>query len=131
MACFIVPAAEAAVVTVLAKRAEIRETGKREKELENKYGAKRRITAEKLGLLSRLLWGGSVLLAFEHLWHGELVPYFPFLTAMYHAKDAVVMLKEMGTVGVAMALCVTAAWAVFIRFRRDAAETENRMEEVR
>lgn len=131
MACFIVPAAEAAVVTVLAKRAEKRETGKIKKEPGNKYRTKSWITAEKLGLLSRLLWGGSVLLAFEHLWHGELVPYFPFLTAMYHAKDAAVMLKEMGTVGVAMALCVTAAWAVFVRLRRDAAETEKSMEEVR
>ena len=65
----------------------------------------------KLGWLCRLLWGGSVLLAFEHLWHGELIPWFPFLTAARDPADTAEMLREMGTVGVGMAALITAVWA--------------------
>ena len=72
--------------------------------------------SEKLGLLNKLLWGGSALLAFEHVWHGELSPVFPFLTGEN-------VLGEMATNGVAMALLVTAVWggmlAVMKHFRRE------------
>ena len=57
-----------------------------------------------------MLWGGAALLAYEHVWHGEVVPWFPFLTAAADPADAAVMLHEMATVGVTMALLVTAAW---------------------
>ena len=57
-----------------------------------------------------MLWGGSVLLAFEHVWHGEVVPYFPFLTAAGDPADAAEMLHEMGTAGVCMAAIVTVVW---------------------
>ena len=59
--------------------------------------------SKKLRWLSNLLWGGSFLLAFEHVWHGEVVPMFPFLTAASNPADAASMLHEMSTVGVAMA----------------------------
>ena len=59
-----------------------------------------------------MLWGGSGLLAFEHLWHGEIQPFFPFLSAASNPADTVEMLKEMSTVGVAMAVAVTAIWGV-------------------
>ena len=49
---------------------------------------------------------------FEHFWHGEVVPYFPFLTAAADPADAQQMLLEMGTVGVGMAVLVTLVWAV-------------------
>jgi len=58
-----------------------------------------------------MLWGGSGLLAFEHVWHGEVVPWFPFLTAASDPADAAEMLHEMSTVGVGMALLVTGVWA--------------------
>ena len=61
--------------------------------------------------LNKMLWGGSALLAFEHLWHGELVPWFPFLTAAGNSEDAMVMLQEMSTRGVTMAVLVTVVWA--------------------
>ena len=35
---------------------------------------------KKLHLLSNFLFSGSILLVFEHFWHGEIVPFFPFLT---------------------------------------------------
>ena len=57
-----------------------------------------------------VFYGGAALLAYEHVWHGEVVPWFPFLTAAANPEDAAVMLHEMATVGVTMALLVTAAW---------------------
>ena len=59
-----------------------------------------------------MLWGGSGLLAFEHLWHGEITPFFPFLTAANDPADTAEMLHEMATSGSAMAILVTAVWAV-------------------
>ena len=58
-----------------------------------------------------LLWGGAVLLCFEHIWHGEVVPWFPFLTAAENPADTAVMLHEMATIGVTMAVIITAVWA--------------------
>ena len=60
-----------------------------------------------------MLWGGSALLAFEHVWHGEVVPFFPFLTAVKDG-EASEMLHEMATAGVCMALLVTAAWGIMV-----------------
>ena len=61
-----------------------------------------------------MLWGGSALLAFEHVWHGEIVPWFPFLTAAGDAEEASIMLHEMATVGVSMAILITAVWGVML-----------------
>ena len=61
-----------------------------------------------------MLWGGSGLLAFEHLWHGEISPFFPFLTAASDPTDRAEMLHEMATSGSAMAVTVTAVWAVTV-----------------
>ena len=107
MACFLVSAAEAAAVTAL-KKAEEKKEAKEEKDPEAQ-----KITipmSEKLRWLSNLLWGGAALLAFEHVWHGEVVPWFPFLTAMNDPADTSEMLHEMSTVGVCMALLITAVW---------------------
>ena len=57
-----------------------------------------------------MLWGGAILLAFEHIWHGEVVPFFPFLTAASNSSDAAEMLHEMATTGVMMAVLVTIVW---------------------
>ena len=104
MACFIVPATEAIVTTVAQKVIK-------KKEGNNKSETKIRFS-EKLKWLNGMLWGGSALLAFEHVWHGEVVPWFPFLTAMNDPADTAEMLAEMSTVGVTMAIVVTAVWAV-------------------
>jgi hypothetical protein len=115
MACFLVPAAEAAVMTVVKKAAE-----KKEKNTQSAEDTEVRVHAKapgipfsrKLKWLTSMLWGGTVLLALEHLWHGEIAPYFPFLTAMSSSADTVSMLHEMATTGVMMAVFVTAVWAV-------------------
>jgi len=110
MACFIVPVGEAIVTTVIQKVVE-----KKEK----KYGmkiAKERVLnwSQRLRLLNGLLWGGSILLAFEHIWHGEVVPWPPFLTAMKNPAAVGPMLHEMATIGVGMAVFVTLVWAVIM-----------------
>ena len=97
MACFIVPASEAVVTTIVKKKTKGTEA--------------KSPFVRKLGWLNNMLWGGSALLAFEHVWHGELTLWFPFLTNAANKADAVVMLKEMATSGVAMAVAVTALWA--------------------
>jgi hypothetical protein len=68
----------------------------------------------KLGWLNRLLWGGVLLLAFEHWWHGEIVPWPPFLTAMANPADVGPMFYEMATIGTGMAVLVTVVWLVMV-----------------
>lgn len=105
MACFLVPAAEAIVTTAIAKKYEkIEEIAPETIETIP--------VSKKLSWLNNMLWGGSALLALEHLWHGEITPFFPFLTAMNSATDSIKMLQEMSTVGVFMAVLVTGVWAI-------------------
>ena len=109
MACFLVSAAEATVVTVVEKHVE-----KKEKEREENGEVKATSAiplSTKLKWLSTMLWGGALLLLFEHIWHGEVVPWFPFLTAMENSADMMEMFREMATVGVCMSLLVTVVWA--------------------
>lgn len=116
MACFIVPAVEAVVVTAAAVALKKREEKLQAPKLDGVQSVaveeKKISVSKKLGWLAKLLWGGVVLLAFEHLWHGEIVPFPPFLTAMYNPEDTKLMLSEMASVGTAMAVSVTAAWGI-------------------
>ena len=119
MACFLVPGTEAIVVTaaaVLLKKYEQNKTqvklttNSAQAEIPAKPGF-----ARKLFWLADLLWGGVILLAFEHLWHGEVVPFFPFLTAATEGPEAVSeMLGEMASVGVTMAVLVTLIWVAMV-----------------
>ena len=104
MACFVVPVAEAVVTTIATKVIEKKEGS------DKKQSGEKLPFSRKLKWLSNMLWGGSALLAFEHVWHGEVVPWFPFLTAASNPEDASEMLHEMATVGVTMAVLVTLVW---------------------
>ncbi|MCR4908739.1 MAG: hypothetical protein K5985_07895 [Lachnospiraceae bacterium] len=108
MACFLVSAAEAVVVTAAKKVEEKKEAALPEAVKEER--AYHIPLSHKLGWLSKMLWGGAFLLLIEHMWHGEVVPYFPFLTAMKSPEDTAEMFHEMATVGVSMALLVTLVW---------------------
>ena len=122
MACVLVPAAEAIVTTVITKAVEskekkaeanIKETEIKDAKtdsIESDINIKRIPFSRKLKWLNNMLWGGSVLLIFEHIWHGEIVPWFPFLTAASNPTDAAEMFHEMATVGVTMACLVTVIW---------------------
>lgn len=108
MACFLIPAAEAVITTVATKVIKSKE---KEETMKVSFSdgtiadATKIKFSTKLGWLNKLLWGGSALLAFEHVWHGEVVPFFPFLTAVENGETA-----EMGSAGVMMAVLVTAVW---------------------
>ncbi len=115
MACFVVPMAEAMVATAVSKVLIKKEEQKSMQEIEDGFindTGSCRIGARQIKKLSNFLWGGSGLLAFEHLWHGEIMPYFPFLTAANNPADLTKMLHEMSTVGVTMAVVVTLFWGV-------------------
>lgn len=116
MACFLVPATEAVITTIAQKVIEQKEkkAGAEKVTSEAGYEMEKTPFSKKLGWLNKLLWGGSVLLAFEHIWHGEVVPFFPFLTAAGDPEEAMVMLQEMGTVGVSMAALITVVWVVMV-----------------
>lgn len=114
MACFIAPAAEAAAVSIIAKKSK-----------KNGNVSNGKIPfSRKVKWLSNMLWGGSALLAFEHIWHGEIVPFFPFLTAAQTPAGTFEMLKEIASTGLTMGLMVTAVWggmlAVVHRFEKPA-----------
>lgn len=114
MACFIVPAAEAAAVTVAKKQiARKSRNGATPERTERSLNLVRKLT-----WLTNLLWGGALLLAFEHLWHGEVIAYFPFLSALTERSTTQQMLFEMGTVGVGMAVLVTAVWGIGVALIR-------------
>ena len=118
MACFIVPAAEAVIATIAAKVIKKKEKENQkisiESEIKEAVKTERIQFSRKLKWLTNLLWGGSVLLAFEHLWHGESVPWFPFMTAAGDPESTAEMLREMATAGVSMALLITVVWGIML-----------------
>jgi len=116
MACFLVSGAEAIVVSAIhanVKKSEI-ERGIIDESGNQLTDASQEgiCWTRKLGWLMNMLWGGVILLAVEHIWHGEVVLFPPFLTAMNDPAEIPVMLGEMATVGVGMAILVTLTWFV-------------------
>lgn len=110
MACFLVPTGEAIVATIV-KHQVAKKEGENTPAVsdDGKFSWK-----TKLSWLTTMLWGGAILLCLEHMWHGEVVLYPPFLTAMADPADTAIMLQEMGTVGVSMAILVTVVWIAMI-----------------
>lgn len=95
MACFTVPLATA-VVASAAKTAL-------------PASAKTNPFVAKLGWLGKMMFGGSFLLAIEHVYHGEIIFTPPFLTAVKNGETSD-MLHEMATRGVAMAVLLLVVW---------------------
>lgn len=126
MACFLVPMAEAIIVSMAKNIVERKERKAlsvelTSKELRNSSHIKTKNNiqmglnwSQKLSWLSNLLWGGVFLLAIEHLWHGEIILCPPFLTAMRNPNDILPMLHEMALVGTSMAVFLTIVWGVMI-----------------
>lgn len=105
MACFLVPATEAIVTSVASKKLNAYVDESEASDLTIHF-------IKNMKTLNSMLLGGSALLMFEHLWHGEITPFFPFLTAASSPQQFAAMLKEMATVGLTMALFVTFVWVV-------------------
>ena len=97
MACFTAPLAEALVVSAAKSAAR------------GKTATARNPFVRRLGWLQKMLFGGSFLLAVEHVWHGEITWRYPFLTAVKDGNTGE-MLHEIATVGVAMAVLLTVVW---------------------
>jgi len=93
MACFIAPMATGIVTSVFRKKIP---------------------AALKIGWLNIMLWGGVAMLAIEHIAHGEVVFYPPFLTAMQNPADIPVMLQELATVGGTMTISIVVAWIMLV-----------------
>ena len=99
MACFTVPLATAVAAT--AAKSALPKTANR-----NPFVA-------KLGWLGNMMFGGSFLLAIEHVYHGEIIFTPPFLTAVKDGNTAD-MLHEMATRGVAMAVLLGVVWVSMV-----------------
>jgi uncharacterized membrane protein YqgA involved in biofilm formation len=94
MACFLAPMALAIVMTIVQLLT-------RHSDLSHKL---------KLSVLNSMLWGGVVLLAAEHVFHGEITAWAPYLTAMSSPADTAVMLSEIASVGGSMTLAISLSW---------------------
>jgi hypothetical protein len=70
--------------------------------------------ALKIGWLNIMLWGGVVMLVIEHIAHGEVVFYPPFLTAMQNPADIPIMLQELATVGGTMTIAIVVVWIILV-----------------
>ncbi len=88
MACFLVPMT-LGIITILA----------------------RNVFPKKLHIdwLNMILLGAVIMLAVEHVAHGEIVPYPPFLTA-----GLLEVMPEMLAVGVPMTVFSTSAWGAMV-----------------
>ncbi len=99
MACFTVPLATAVAAT--AAKSALPQSART-----NPFVA-------KLGWLGKMMFGGSFLLAIEHVYHGEIIFTPPFLTAVKDGNTAD-MLHEMATRGVAMAVLLAVVWVAMV-----------------
>jgi len=88
MACFLVPTGAAIVTTAIRKR------------VPEKY---------HINWLNSMLWGGVIMLAVEHICHGEVVLYPPFLTAGLPE-----VFPEMMRVGIPMTLSIFLIWGIMV-----------------
>ena len=102
MCCFLVPLAQAVATSVYRKTHAAAV-------LDPQSGALLRHLPD----LEKMLWGGSLMLIVDHVINGELTWRFPFFTALDSVGGGAVMLREILTVGVPMALALTAAWVAW------------------
>lgn len=94
MGCFAAPATVAIFTTVFRKK------------IPEKY---------HINWLNTMLWGGAAGLAAEHVAHGEIVPFPPFLTALNNPADMAAMFQEIATIGLGMVVACTLVWAVMVK----------------
>ena len=101
MACFIAPLVEAIAVTAI-----------------HKSGLKGNSPyLQHLPDLEKMLWGGTLMLIVDHIINGELTWTFPFFTSLGQTGGAAILWREVLTVGVPMALALTAAWGIWVALK--------------
>lgn len=142
MACFLVPTAEAVVTTMAAHMMKSKEqddvsvnvnvTKKAPNSADLSEAEIGTIPfSRKLKWLSNLLWGGSALLAFEHIWHGEVTFWYPFLTAADNPVELSEMVQEMSTTGLGMAGLVTLVWLGIVAVTSSIEKKERKLQTVK
>jgi hypothetical protein len=67
-----------------------------------------------IGWLNTMIFGGTMALIVEHVAHGEIVPWPPFLTAMSSPAETAAMFGEILAVGIPMTLALVAVWIVMV-----------------
>ena len=102
MSCFLVPLAQAILTSAYRKANQKSVTD-----------PSSNLFKRNLPALEKMLWGGTVMLIVDHVINGELTWKYPFFTALGQEGGGAVMLREILTVGVPMALALTAVWAVY------------------
>lgn len=88
MACFLMPMAVAVLISLFRKKIP---------------------NILMINILNLLLWGGVFGLAIEHIAHGEIVPYPPFLTAGLEY-----VISEMIIIGIPMTMSVAGIWMFIV-----------------
>ncbi|MCQ2173851.1 MAG: hypothetical protein MJY61_01820 [Bacteroidales bacterium] len=107
MSCFLVPMVQAVATTVYRKRNS-----------QAIASGDCSILKRNLPSLEKMLWGGTLMLVIDHILSGELVFGFPFFSALASEGGALVMLREMLTVGVPVSLAVSLAWLCMVLVAR-------------
>jgi len=72
-----------------------------------------------------MLWGATIVLIIDHLISGELVPFWPFLTA---GREQVI--SEVLAVGGPMTLAVVAVWLIMAAMSQAAAKKQAKVQQV-
>jgi len=93
MACFTVPTVAAVLLFVFRKKVP-----------KNVH----------INWLITMIFGGALALAVEHIAHKEIIPVFPFLSAMANPHDFMIMLEEMALVGIPMTFALIFVWIVLV-----------------
>ena len=88
MACFLIPMSLGIITTLLAR-----------------FFPKR----WNINWLNAILWGAVMMLMVEHVAHGEIIPYPPFLTS-----GILEIMPEMLSVGIPMAVFSASLWASMV-----------------
>ncbi len=111
MACFTAAIAEVALVGIIKHKVAQKE----QKEGISAVKSAKIPLSTKLSWLMTMLLGGVFLLAIEHIWHGEIIAEFPFLTAVRDGNTHE-MLLEIATIGGGICVLIPLVWLVACRF---------------
>ena len=107
MACFTAAIAEVALVGIIKRKVAQKE---QTAGISADKGVKVPLST-KLSWLMTMLWGGVFLLAIEHIYHGEIIAEFPFLTAVRDGNTHE-MLMEIATIGGGICILIPLVWFI-------------------
>ena len=107
MACFTAAIAEVALVGIIKRKVAQKEQTEGISAAKN---AKIPLST-KISWLMTMLWGGVFLLAIEHIYHGEIIAQFPFLTAVRDGNTHE-MLMEIATIGGGICVLIPLVWFI-------------------